>query len=634
MHKLLKRQIRKLLPESSVVPNIKRFVDAVNDAYEQSDNDRALLERSINLASQELSERNKDLKLEIEQQQRTQRELETSLATLQATFDSTGEAIFSVDSRADRVMCNRLAKEMLGITSDKDTFSVLFCLRKFKERFKSQDLDFTRMVRDIELSEYHGRFHTLEFGSGEAYEVHSSPRVYQGKAIGRVWCFRDVTAFKESQAMIEHQAYHDALTGLPNRLLLNDRLEHAISLAAREQNQIAVLFIDLDHFKKINDTSGHQIGDQILIQVGERVRGCIREQDTLARIGGDEFVVIVEGLDNNAHVPNLSNRIIDKIKQPFFYKSTDYFIGCSIGISLYPHDASNVEELLRKSDMSMYHAKDKGRSNYQFFDETIERSAMEQLAMENQLRYAIQRNEFELNFQPKVDLNTGEIKSAEALLRWKTRNGMVSPAVFIPVAEQSGLIREISQWVFEEVCRQIQLWKESHLIYPKIAVNLSSLNIEDDSFLDFVSSAMNEYGVSGSYLEFEITETELLTGKGDAFTFIDQIKQMGISLAIDDFGTGYSALSYLHKLPIDSLKIDKSFIMNLLDDEQNQTITKAIISLAKSLGMRVVAEGVESESIKNWLIEKGCDDAQGFYYYRPLSSERFSQLLSETSLNE
>lgn len=626
MHKLLERQLRKYIAgsENPLLP--EKFIQAINDAYMQADNERALLERSLSLMSKELSTRNAELKQKIEQQGRMHKELERSLATLQATFDSTGEAIFAVDMDTLQVTCNQLGKLMLNLNPEKEYYSLIYCLRKFKQQLKD-NLTFAQLKQAFSHLEEHGLYYTVELKNGTLFEVYTSAKLYQGQTIGRVWCFRDVTEHRKSQAVIQHQAYHDALTNLPNRLLLNDRLEHAIAMARRENSLIAVLFIDLDHFKKVNDTLGHQVGDEILVQVGKRIRQSVREQDTLARIGGDEFVVIVENFQDTAFLARFATRIIDFVKQPFHYMNNEYFIGCSIGISTFPHDGNNVQELLRKSDMSMYHAKDKGRSNFQYFDEAFEQRAMHQLGVENNLRHAVAKGAFELHYQPKIDLLTGKIASAEALIRWTHNGQAISPAEFIPIAEQSGLIREISQWVFNEVCRHITQWQAREVEPIPIAVNLSSMNFDDSEFLQFIAKTMYQYKIPGQWLDFEVTETELLEGTHNATAFIEYIKGLGISLTIDDFGTGYSSLSYLHKLPFDALKIDKSFILELLEDEQNQAIARTVIGLAKSLGLSVVAEGVETAEAHAWLMAQNCDFAQGFFYHRPMPESDFFRLI-------
>ncbi|MEE4243949.1 MAG: EAL domain-containing protein [Kangiellaceae bacterium] len=613
MHKLLRRQIKKFLGEQADRPELKPFIDAVNQAYHSNDEDRALIERSLDLTSSELSDRNQQLRSQLKKQ-------ELSMSTLKATFDSTGEGIFSIDNDSRLVHCNRVAREILEIKDDHREFSIFFLMRRLKSLLKS-DFIFSNFITEQESHQSENMLQTLEFNNGNVYEIYSSPRVSKKRMIGRVWCFRDVTHHRKSQQIIEHQAFHDALTGLPNRALLTDRLEHAISHAKRNQSLVAIVFIDLDHFKKVNDSAGHQIGDKLLIDVAQRLQSCTREEDTIARLGGDEFVILVEQTDSSNVVTHLAKRIIQNIQLPFEINNTNYFIGCSIGISMYPSDGKTSDELLRKADMSMYHAKDSGRVNFQYFDESLERLALHHLNIENQLRLAVANNELSMVYQPKIHLASGNISSAEALLRWQSKGKFISPTEFIPIAEQSGLINDISKWVFRHVCQQISDWRESGKAKFKVAVNISSVNFNDTSFLSFVEETLTNYDISGEWLEFEITETVLLQGTTDVDTFTSKVKAMGISLSIDDFGTGYSSLSYLHKLQIDTLKIDKSFIFDLEKKENNQTITRTIIGLAKSLGLDVIAEGVETAEVKNWLLEHHCDYVQGYYYYKPLSAD-------------
>jgi diguanylate cyclase (GGDEF)-like protein len=624
MHKLLRRQLRKLLPNAEQQKHLHDFLNAVSQAYEQADAERNLLERSLDLTSKELSARNRELNQKLQQLERLHQDLESSLATLQATFDSTGEAIFALDSRSFQVVCNRLGKEVLRIEASGNRFSLKFCLRQFKQRMKNPR-QLAKLIQQEEIYEKRDLFQTIEFVDDTIYEVYSSPKILNDELIGRVWCFRDVTDYKRSQAIIKHQAFHDALTDLPNRLLLNDRLEHAIAIAKRDNSKVAILFIDLDHFKKVNDSAGHQVGDQVLIRVSESIKRCLREQDTLARIGGDEFVVLVESVPTTAAITNLGMRIINVVKEPISCSGAEYFIGCSIGISVYPRDGTSVQELMRKADMSMYHAKRSGRENLQYFNESLERFAIHQLSLESKLRAAIKKQELSMYYQPKIDLQSGECVSAEALLRWLPDGKSVSPAEFIPVAEQSGLIREITDWVFTDVCRQISEWKKFESNLPRIAINLSSISFNDQEFLALVDRVLDDYDIEGKNVEFEITETVLLKGTNDVNDFVERLKQKGITLAIDDFGTGYSSLSYLHKLSIDALKIDKSFIIDLLKNEQNKTITLTILSLAKHLGLQVVAEGVETQDVCQWLKDNGCDYAQGFLFSRPIPADLFFQ---------
>jgi diguanylate cyclase (GGDEF)-like protein/PAS domain S-box-containing protein len=451
----------------------------------------------------------------------------------------------------------------------------------------------------------------------------------QGEITGAVAVFRDVTAARAMRDQIAHLAEHDFLTGLPNRMLLNDRIGQAIALAIRHEKKIALLFLDLDGFKHINDSLGHAIGDKLLQSVAERLIGCVRISDTVSRQGGDEFVVLLTDLVHAEEVVITANRLLAAVALPHMIASRELHITTSIGVSVYPNDGPDAETLIKNSDTAMYHAKEKGHQNFQFFEPAMNVRAVERQSIEEGLRRALARQEFTLHYQPKIDLVTGAITGAEALIRWShPTRGLVPPAEFIPVAEECGLILPIGAWVLREACRQTQAWIDAGLPIISVAVNVSAVELRDESFLLNLSKTLDETGLNPRSLELELTESVLM--KRPAFTaaLLQTLREWGVRVAIDDFGTGYSSLSYLWKLPIDTLKIDQSFVRQISSSGgEDTTIVASVISMARSLHLRVVAEGTETLQELQFLQATKCDEAQGYYFSQPLPAHQFEALL-------
>ncbi len=628
MHKLLKRQLkRNQLSEDDFDPRWRSLLDAVASAYVQADQDRHLLERSLKLTSKELTSRNSELEDRLGELESIRTCLEDSLSTLNTTFDAIGEAIIAYDEKGNVVKYNQLAADLLDLNKNdlsefpKHTLANLY--RKIKDpAILVHDL---RHLTQDPLRELSG---VLEFNDESFYEYHSSAKLKDDRLLGRVWCFRNITESKKNEALIRHQAYHDVLTDLPNRALFMDRLEHAIAYARRVNSVVAVLFIDLDQFKKVNDTCGHQIGDQLLRQVASRLTESVREHDTVARLGGDEFTVLLEGLQSHSFATIMSNRILKSLKKPFQIERHIFYISCSIGISLFPCDSSDSKELVRKADIAMYHAKDTGRNNFQYFNESLERLAVHYVKVENKLREAMGNDELCLYYQPQVDSISDRIVGVEALLRWIPSEGeIIPPMEFIPIAERTGLIGPIGVWVFDEVCKQIVRWREQGIVDIPVSVNLSAKELQDENLLNRIRGALKKYDIPGYLIVVEITETVLMEDLEYTQGLLNEIRAMNIAIAIDDFGTGYSSLRYLQKLPVDTLKIDKSFIIGLSENRQNEAIVDSIIALGHNLGLSIVAEGVEDEEVKKYLAERKCEHLQGFYCHRPLDVESVTPLL-------
>ncbi|MDR3734560.1 MAG: EAL domain-containing protein [Acidobacteriaceae bacterium] len=439
---------------------------------------------------------------------------------------------------------------------------------------------------------------------------------------------RSVNSARVMTQQMAHSAEHDALTGLPNRLLLNDRVEQAIALAERHHNQVAVLFLDLDGFKHINDSLGHPIGDKLLQSVGLRLRECVRTPDTVSRQGGDEFVVLLHEVEQAEDAAISARRILQSLARAHTIDPHELHITTSIGISIYPEDGMDAEALIKNADTAMYQAKENGRQSYKFFRSAMNVRAVQRQSTEEGLRRAVERQEFALHYQPKVDLRTGEITGAEALIRWThPTRGLISPADFIPIAEDCGLIVPIGTWVLHEACQQAQAWRAAGLPMRTIAVNVAAMQFRNERFLNTVFATLSETGLDPSALELELTESVLMKHAEFTAEILQTVRERGVQVALDDFGTGYSSLSYLRKFPLDSLKIDQSFVRQLTTTPSDTTIVSAIISMGRSLHLRIVAEGVETAEEKEFLQAQECDEAQGYYFGRPMPAEQFGALL-------
>jgi diguanylate cyclase (GGDEF)-like protein/PAS domain S-box-containing protein len=449
-----------------------------------------------------------------------------------------------------------------------------------------------------------------------------------GEAAGAVIVFRDVTQARAMTLEMIHTSEHDFLTGLPNRMLLNDRITQAIGLAGRYERQIAVLFLDLDGFKHINDSLGHSTGDKLLQSVAEALVGCVRTSDTVSRQGGDEFVVLLIDMDGEENAIAMAERILVAVARPHSVGLNDLHVTASIGVSVYPLDGLDAETLIKSADTAMYQAKDQGRHTYRFFTPEMNVRAVERHTIEENLRRALEEEQFRLHYQPKVDLRTGAITGAEALIRWSLPDGTtLAPSQFIPVAEESGLILPIGNWVLREACRQTQAWVAAGLPMSSIAVNISAVEFGSARFLDGVFEILAETGLDPTMLELELTESVLMKRIGATSEVLQALRERGVRVAVDDFGTGYSSLSYLRRFPVDALKIDQSFVRQISASGDDATIVTAVISMARSLNLRVVAEGVEEAKELAFLQDLECDEAQGYLFSRAVPADDFATLL-------
>jgi diguanylate cyclase (GGDEF)-like protein len=449
----------------------------------------------------------------------------------------------------------------------------------------------------------------------------------EGQVTGAVIVFRDVSAARAMALQMTHLAQHDFLTGLPNRML-NDRVSQAIALAPRHQKKVAVLFLDLDGFKYINDSLGHPTGDKLLQSIAKRLVNCVRRSDTVSRQGGDEFVVLLSEVERPEDPAIAARRLLQAVAEPHSIDQHDLHVTTSIGLSVYPNDGLDAETLIKNADTAMYQAKENGRQGYQFFKPAMNIRAVERQSIEESLRRALERQEFALHYQPKINLSTGEIAGAEALLRWTHPvRGPVSPAQFIPVAEDCGLIQPIGNWVLREACQQARVWLEAGLPLETMAVNISAVQLRDENFLDRIFAILRDTALDPKFLELELTESVLMKHAESTESILKTLRSRGVQIAVDDFGTGYSSLSYLRKFPIDALKIDQSFVRQITTAPDETTIVTAMISMGRSLKLRVVAEGVETQAEMAFLQAHQCDQAQGYYFSRPVPAQQFARLL-------
>ena len=441
--------------------------------------------------------------------------------------------------------------------------------------------------------------------------------------------FKDLTESFSAKRRIEELAYTDALTGLPNRLLLAERVEQAMALAGRSGSCFAVLFLDLDRFKHINDSLGHMFGDRVLVEVAERLGGCVRQVDTAARLGGDEFVLLLNQTDTRG-AETAAQRVLDELSKPFLLDDMAFSLSCSIGIALYPDDGNSIDDLIKNADSAMYYAKERGRSGFRFYQRQMNIDLLSRMKLDHAMRLALQDGRFQLHYQPQVDLGHNRVVGAEALLRWHDPElGDVSPAQFIPVAEDSGAIVPIGNWVLAEAVRQASIWHQQGWTI-NVAVNVSALQFEQAHFVQQVSDLLHSSGLPAARLELELTESILIRDADEALKRLEALAQLGVALSIDDFGTGYSSLGYLKRFPIRKLKIDRSFIRDIPDDESDVAIVHAIINLAQALKLKVIAEGVETSSQSGFLRHAGCHEFQGFYCSAALPAAEFERFCRES----
>jgi diguanylate cyclase (GGDEF)-like protein len=449
-----------------------------------------------------------------------------------------------------------------------------------------------------------------------------------GRVANFVWVVNDVTEREQHEELLEYQANHDALTGLPNRNLLADRITQSLANAHRYNLTVAVLFVDLDNFKFVNDSLGHALGDRMLIIQADRLNKSIRSGDTVARYGGDEFVIVVSNLEKPEDAATVAHNIQELVSRPFSIDGHEFGITCSIGISLYPKDGLDVDTLLKNADAAMYRAKEQSRNSFQFYTSEINDRVVERMVIERHLRHALEMGELEMHFQPQVELGSGRIVGVEALLRWHSPDlGTVPPDRFIPLAEETGLIVPIGDWVLKTCCQQNKAWQAAGLTPLTISVNISARQLQKKDLSAVIAGILQESGLEPRFLELEIVESMVMKDVESSMAIMKELKGLGIQLAMDDFGTGYSSLSYLKRFPFDKLKIDLSFVRDIMTDPESAAIARAIIAMAHNLNLRAIAEGVETEEQLKYLRLHGCDEIQGYYVSQPVNAREFEELL-------
>ncbi|MDP2566333.1 EAL domain-containing protein [Pseudoalteromonas marina] len=627
MHKLLARQLKRSKVNESFVQEYADIISRVSDAYELNEREINILERSLFITSNELNERNDLLKNQLNELSDTQQQLEHSISVLNATFDAIGEQVTVLDLKGNVVSANIMAREFFERfnLNAYNYFSQIDTI--IKKGNKSADI-IAQLKADSKQA-LSGEFESID---DKHYSYRSLPQLKNGQLIGRVFCIRDISVEKEHEEIIHFQAYHDALTGLANRQLFMDRLEHSLTLARRDDSMTAVLFLDLDNFKRVNDTEGHKGGDELLIKMVERINHRLREQDTLARIGGDEFVILVELVKSKNNIENLCEALLETISKEFIINGRPQYVSSSIGIALYPQDGITPDSLLSNADMAMYDAKNNGKNAYRFYHRKLEAHAREQMDIERELRKAINNQELEIYLQPKIGLDCNQILGAEVLMRWFTASGeSIPPDLFIPIAESTGLIKKIGEFAISSAISLLEQWQQEGIPPLKLAVNLSIIEFQDEHFIDYIIESISNSSISGDQLIIELTESIFMENKEKMSKTMHKLKHYGVAFALDDFGKGYSSFSYLQLLPIDYLKIDKSFLQNVITDEQSAAIAKCIIDIGHNLDLAIIAEGIEDQETLDYVSKTHCEMAQGFFMYRPMPSDSFTKLIRKNS---
>ncbi|MBT5660238.1 MAG: EAL domain-containing protein, partial [Rhodospirillaceae bacterium] len=563
---------------------------------------------------------------------KVQADLKERSERVRIVMENVADGIVTIDEKGFVESFNRAAEEMFGykpqevigkkvnmLMPEKDGLRHDSYLKKYFETGEAEIIG--KSAREVEALRKDGSVFPMELVVSEA--VLGDKHLFIG-------VIRDVTERKEIESKLVHMASYDSLTSLPNRSLLTDRIDQALAAARRHDESLAVLFFDLDRFKDINDTFGHEVGDKFLVAIAERLQHATRETDTVARLGGDEFVILLSGVEGEAHVGRVIDKIIDDLTQPITIDGNEFFPSSSIGISLFPRDGDDSQTLLKHADAAMYNAKESGRNQYRYFMPELNRLAAERLKLEENLRGALKNEDFLLHYQPKIDAVTRQVVAMEALVRWNNPGeGLVPPGKFIPLAEDTGLIVPLGEWVLRQACRQTKELIDEGYSHLRVAVNVSGRQLQEEKFLNTVSDALAKTGLPASGLEIELTETLLMSDIDKSIALLDALKDIGVTIAVDDFGTGYSSLSYLKRLPIDVLKIDQAFVNDIYTDPEDRAIVRTIISLARSLNMKVVAEGVETEEQYSYLQVKKCDLIQGYLFSRPLPFDEFRAYLND-----
>jgi diguanylate cyclase (GGDEF)-like protein/PAS domain S-box-containing protein len=544
-------------------------------------------------------------------------------------FEHATEGIFQTTPEGRYLNANPALARIYGHTSPDDLIEHLHDIPRQLYVLPQRRAEFVKlmqeqeMVRNFESQVYRqdGSIIWISENARAVKNADGSVAFFEGTVV-------DITERKLHEARLEYQASHDSLTGLPNRSLLRDRIEQAIGKSQRDGHQVAVVFVDLDHFKLINDSLGHHVGDRLLLEVADRLVGCVRSQDSVARQGGDEFVIVLTEQHDENEIIAVVSRLLEVISQPWVDEGQEYGLSCSVGVSCYPQDGDDPDALLRCADAAMYKAKASGRSTYHFYTPELNLAISERLELENSLRHALDRDEFRVYYQPRIDVASGRIIGAEALIRWDCPGkGIIPPDSFISIAEETGLIIPIGQWILQEACRQARAWQRAGLPPLNVSVNLSPIQFRHAGLVQSVAAALAQAELDPGCLELELTESFVMHDAERINVAMQSLKALGVDIAVDDFGTGYSSLSYLKRFPVDRLKVDKSFVRDIDSDPDDAAIVRAIITLGNALGLKVVAEGVETRAHHEFLRQHGCDELQGYYFSRPVPAAELEALL-------
>jgi diguanylate cyclase (GGDEF)-like protein/PAS domain S-box-containing protein len=565
----------------------------------------------------------------ITERKRAEESLLFKTALLEAQAETTIDGILVVDESDRIVLANKQFGSQFGIPDEVlSTRDDQVVLKHVTDKVEHPNA-FVERVKYLNSHRDEKSRDELRFKNGKIFDRYSAPLVdSKSRYRGRIWYFRDITDRTLAEDRVQYLAYYDALTGLPNRTLLQDRLAKALAGARRQMDEVAVLFLDLDRFKDINDSLGHAVGDLLLQEVAERLKKRGRENDTVARLGGDEFLITLTHVRDAPDAAVAAERLMDAMAAEFVVQGHSLNVSCSIGISIFPEHGADCETLIKNADAAMYRAKESGRNNFRFFTEDMNAQVVERLALGNSLRLALDNKELSLVYQPQMDIATGRIAGLEALLRWQHPEiGLVPPDKFIRIAENSGLIVPIGEWVLRTACAQARKWQDEGLPAVSVAVNVSAVQFRQEDFCELIRRVLRETGLAPQYLELELTESLLLANADVMLSVVEELKAIGVTLAIDDFGTGYSNFNYLRRVQVSKLKIDRSFIRDVAVKPDDAAITTAIISMAKSLNLKVIAEGVENEAQMSFLRAHQCDEIQGYYFSKPLAVDKVADKL-------
>lgn len=622
MHKILERQLRRLKASTTALPGLrvwKEMLDQVDKAYLQADQDRYLLERSLAISSKEMQD------LYLQQQRQSEEALSQSEGKYRSLFDNAFDSIFIIDVETRRILdVNQIAADRLGYTRDELLALHVDELNPPGEAAENYVLT-QKLINEGSL--VFERTHVRKEGSYMPVEVSSRLLHYDGRRIFQSFV-RDITDRKRAEQELTRLATHDPLTNLPNRALFDDRLNHAVTLGKRNDKVLAVLFMDLDGFKAVNDAFGHKQGDRLLQTLSDRLVSTVRQSDTVARLGGDEFALLLESINHESEVIPVIEKIIKAVNEPFRIHNAEAFISCSIGVSLFPTDGTDPDTLIQNADRAMYLCKAEEANNYRFFTPAMKTQALERLELGNQLRQAIKRDEISIMYQPQIDSRQGVAIGLEALARWQhPALGLLLPETFVPLAEETGLIASLSDLLLRKACREIKALLDSGAPEIRLAVNLSQRDLGRANLIETITEALEETGFSPRLLELEVSENTIFHNMERSRSVLEQIKALGVRLAIDDFGVGSSTLSQLARLPFDTLKIDRQFASQLTSSPNEAAIVNGIVTIAKSLGVEVIAEGVENQAQLDFYESLGCHHIQGWLFAEAVPVDQVSELL-------